>query len=134
MSTKAAQLKHYRNVGLYGDVSEASPHQSIELLFGGLLQSIVLARGHMDRGEVNDKGEQVGRALRVVEGLILSLDHDQGGEVAGNLLKLYDYIAGLLVRANASNDPALFDEATRLVREISSAWSDIPLDLRNAGT
>jgi flagellar protein FliS len=70
----------------------------------------------------------------VVEGLILSLDHDQGGEVAGNLLKLYDYIAGLLVRANASNDPALFDEATRLVREISSAWSDIPLDLRNAGT
>jgi len=129
-SQTAPNLNSYQQVGIYGSASEASPHHGIELMFDGAIQALSKAKGHIDRGEVSDQGEQIGRTLRILEGLVMSLDHEQGGEIAAGLLRLYDYMSRILLQANADNDAKLVDEAIGLFREISTAWSQIPAELR----
>jgi flagellar protein FliS len=72
----------------------------------------------------------ISKAINIIDnGLKSSLDADAGGkagaELVTNLSALYDYIAQRLMYANLRNDPALLDEADRLLDNISSAWREI---------
>ena len=76
----------YRQVGAHSGVENASPHALIQMLFEGLFQSLNAARGAMERGEIEEKGRHLGKAVRILqEGLAAGLDLDKGGELAGNL-------------------------------------------------
>ena len=50
---------------------------------------------------------------------------DKGGEIAGQLAALYDYIGDRLIFANLKNNPAALDEVLMLLGEIHSAWVEI---------
>jgi hypothetical protein len=55
-----------------------------------------------------------------------SLNMEAGGEIAANLADLYDYASRQLVRANIANKPEMLDEVGTLLRQIRSAWIQIP--------
>ena len=126
MNAKAANLKAYRDVNLYGSLTDASPHQVILVMLDTALTRVAQARGHMERGEAQPKTEQIGKALGIVEGLVMSLDPDQGGEIATNLTRLYDYMGRTLLKANLENKVELLDEVLALLQEIKSGWEAIP--------
>lgn len=117
--------QRYANVGAEAAVTDANPHHLVMLLLGGALDRIAAAKGHVQRGEVAQKGECIGKAIGIVSGLRASLDKEKGGEVAANLDALYDYTALRLLEANAHNDPARLDEVASLLGEIKSAWEAI---------
>ena len=95
----------YRQVGAHSGVENASPHALIQMLFEGLFQSLNAARGAMERGEIEEKGRHLGKAVRILqEGLAAGLDLDKGGELAGNLKLLYDYSVKQLTHANDHHD------------------------------
>jgi flagellar protein FliS len=48
-----------------------------------------------------------------------------GAELVADLSAFYDYVTQRLLFANLRNDPALLDEADRLLDNISSAWREI---------
>ena len=118
-------LESYRDVNRYARVAAASPHELVRLMLEGLLGRVNEARGHMERGETAGKGEKIGKALGIVEGLHMSLDKERGGEIAVNLERLYEYISRTLLRANFENDVAPLDEVASLVREIKAGWDAI---------
>lgn len=118
-------LQQYRQVGAYGNLAEASPHQVVQVMFDALLARIAEASGHIERGEVAAKGEKIGKALAIVEALVLGLDKERGGELAQNLERLYDYAARTLLKANAENRADLLKEVTSLLREIKVGWDGI---------
>ncbi|MCY1369029.1 Flagellar secretion chaperone FliS [compost metagenome] len=91
----------------------------------GGLDRIAQAHGAMKRGQVAQKGELIGKAVAIIGGLRDGLDMQKGGELAGNLDRLYDYMTGRLLQANLKNDPDLLDEVAGLLREIKSAWDAI---------
>lgn len=113
----------YQQVGVAGQVADASPHRLIALMLDGALARIAGARGAMDNGDVSAKGLLIGRAIGLVEGLRTSLDQERGGELAANLDSLYEYMGRRLLEANLHNDAAALDEVTGLLREIQSAWT-----------
>jgi flagellar protein FliS len=119
-------LRQYGAVGVSSAVEEASPHRLIQMLMEGALARIAAAIGHLERGEVTDKGRNIGLAISIIGGLQASLDQDRGGEVAGSLDRLYDYLTRRLVEANVSNDRAALEEAHRLVGTLKSAWDEVP--------
>lgn len=123
MST--AGLSSYRSMTAYGGLTDASPHQVIQLMLDGALARIAEASGHLQRGEVAAKGEKIGKALRIIEALMLGLDTERGGEIAGNLERIYDYASRRLLQANVDNDAAVLDEVSSLLREIKLAWDGI---------
>ena len=115
----------YQNVGAEAAVTDADPHRLIQLLLQGAIDRIAVAKGHMQRGEVASKCECIGKAMDIVGGLRGALDHERGGEIAGNLQSIYNYAEQRLLEANAHNDPARLDEVVRLLDDIKGAWEAI---------
>jgi flagellar secretion chaperone FliS len=126
----ASGLDSYRNVGAYGNLAEASPYQVIQLMLDALLSRIAEATGHIERGEVAAKGEKIGKALGIIEGLLLGLDKERGGDIALNLERLYDYASRTLLKANLENRVDLLKEVSSLLREIKLGWDGIAAEAR----
>lgn len=116
----------YRRIGVQTSLHVEDKHQIVNLLFDGVLQEIVKARGAIGRGDIKTKVEAISRALRILEeGLWTSLDRVDGGELAQNLSALYEYCMKQLVLANARNDEALLQEVQSLIDAIAQGWKGI---------
>lgn len=125
-------LQQYENVGVDATAGAATPHQLIQMLLDGALDRIAAAKGMMGRGDFAGKGVALGRALGIVTGLRKSLNHDGGGDVAGNLELVYDYVERRLLEANRNNDVAILDEVARLLGNVKAGWDGIPPEVAAA--
>lgn len=104
----------------------ADPHRLILMLFEGARAAISIARLHMERNEIPEKGAAISKAIDIVNnGLLVSLDKESGGELAERLAALYEYICQRLLWANLKNNLAALDEANQLLGELQSAWAMI---------
>jgi len=116
----------YHQVGVQTQVTDASAHRLIALLFEGFFGALNRARGAMRAGDVQAKGAAIGHAVRIVdEGLKAGLDLNAGGKLAQDLADLYTYIGLRLLHANLRNDEAALDECVRLVTPLRDAWTAI---------
>ena len=70
-------------------------------------------------------GELISKAIGIIGGLREGLDSQQGGEIAANLDRLYEYMVLRLVEANIGNDVTLIDEVADLLRNVKSGWDAI---------
>lgn len=127
-SYQAAQ--HYSSVKVQTNVTDASPHRLIQMLFEGALERIAQAKGAMQQHQVARKGELIGKAVAIVAGLQGSLNDKEGGDLAANLDNLYDYVIRRLSQANYENNPTILDECGRLLGDIKSAWDAIADEVR----
>ena len=126
----ASCVDSYRNVKAYGNLADASPHQVVQLMLDALLSRIAEAAGHLERGETAAKGEKIGKALGIIEALLLGLDTERGGDIALNLERLYDYSSRTLLKANLENRVDLLKEVSSLLREIKLGWDGIAAEAR----
>lgn len=124
VSTRSASA--YKRVGVQTSIDGASPHQLICLLFDALLLSLAKARGALERNDMELKGKEISRAVRILEeGLKDGLNKEQGGELAVNLLGVYNYSISRLTMANIKNDQALIGEVSELIKTVFEAWKSI---------
>ena len=101
----------YASVGLETGMAAASPHKLIVMLFDGALTSLTIALTEMHAKNIAAKGRAISRAIRIIEeGLRASLDKSAGGEIAGSLDSLYEFIASRLLQANLGSGPRLFED------------------------
>lgn len=116
----------YKQVNIETDVSRASPHQLIVLLFNKALNSIKLARLYMQKGNIAGKGTEISKAISIIdEGLRNCLDFEKGGDVAENLENLYQYVSHQLFLANLHNDQEKLQMCFDLLNNIAEAWREI---------
>lgn len=123
-------LDQYKSVGVQSGMTDATPHQMITKLLDGALDRIAAAKGAIDRKEVARKGQLLGSAIAIIDGIRASLDYKRGGEVAANLGSLYDYMERRLLEASVASDVSMLDEVSSLLREIRTGWESIPADVR----
>ncbi|MBG4737150.1 flagellar export chaperone FliS [Pseudomonas aeruginosa] len=116
-------MKQYQQVSIEAQVSDANPHRLIQLLMQGGLERLAQARGAMEREQIPEKGILIGKAIGIIGGLREALDSERGGELAGNLDRLYEYMIARLVEANTSNDTSLLDEVSALLLEVKPTGS-----------
>ena len=65
----------YAKVGLETNVSSASPHALIVMLYDGALVAVLKAIAHMKAGNIAEKGKAVSHAIAIIDnGLRASLD------------------------------------------------------------
>ncbi len=130
MFTQQQALKQYSNVEQNVQAEYATPHQLTKMLFSGSLRALAIAETAMKQKQFQLKGEQLARAINIIEGLDDSLDLEQGGELAENLRGLYVYMVQRLYKSSFDNDPEMVREISSLLQEISSAWDQIPVQER----
>ncbi|MNV38429.1 Flagellar protein FliS [compost metagenome] len=124
--------EQYRKVGVTTSVVDADPHKLVALLLAGACERIRTAEASLQQNDQARKGKAIGEACAIVGHLNGSLDHEAGGEIAGNLSALYDFVIMRLTEGNLQNDPTALKEALGLMVEIDSAWNAIPADQRQA--
>ena len=122
----ARSANAYQRVSVETEVSQADPHRLVSMLFDGLLSNISAARGALSRGDIKTKCQHVGTAIRILEeGLKGTLNLAEGGEIAQNLQRLYDFCVMRLTQANARNDDAIFKEVVEVLTPITDGWRQI---------
>lgn len=127
-------LNQYKAIDLQSRIETASPHELIDLLLQGARTHIATAQGNIQRNEIKEKGEHIGKALSIIEGLKSSLNQDQGGEIAINLLRLYEYIQQILLKANLNNDEDLLAQSNLLLSQVHQAWQLIQPEINDTTT
>lgn len=120
----------YNKVGIDTGVGMADPHKLVLMLFEGAMLAVASASLHMKRhdgvDDVARKGEAISKAINIISnGLKASLDLESGGELAGKLGALYDYMSARLLHANLHDQPAILDEVSHLLAELKGAWEQI---------
>ncbi len=123
--TRKSAAKFYTQVGTQTTLENASPYKLILMLYTGAQERLAIAKGHMERGNIEGKSDRINSAIRIIESLRNNLDFEKGGEISVNLDALYEYMLLRLVQANVKNDPAIIDEVLDLIRELAAGWSGI---------
>lgn len=119
-------ISAYQKVGIDAAIEVADPHRLILLLFSGAQAAVGNARAAMQDKRIAAKGEAISKAIDIIgNGLKVSLDLEQGGEIAERLEALYDYLVLRLLHANLDNDLAALEEVAALLEEIHGAWREI---------
>ena len=119
-------ISAYQKVGVDAAVEVADPHRLILLLFAGAQAAVGNARAAMQDKRTAAKGEAISKAIDIIgNGLKVSLDLEQGGEIAERLDALYDYLVLRLLHANLDNDLPALEEVAALLEEIHGAWREI---------
>lgn len=129
-----AAMQAYRQVDIRHAVEAASPHRLVQMMMERVLAKIAIARGHLERDAVAEKGRHIGDAISILNGLQASLNHTADSAMCGNFDALYDYMTRRLLEANLRNDEAALCEVADLMRELKQAWDAIGEELATQAT
>lgn len=124
-------LQAYKKVSIDSQLSAASPHKVIQMLMAGAIERLIQGKAAMQQGNIAAKGERLGKALDIVISLRTCLSMDDGGDIASNLDALYDFMIRQISQANQNNDGKTIDDVVEMLREIKSAWDQIPVEFHN---
>ena len=124
-------LQAYKKVSIDSQLSAASPHKVIQMLMAGAIERLIQGKAAMQQGNTPVKGERLGKSLDIVISLRTCLSMDDGGDIASNLDSLYDFMIRQISHANQNNDGKAIDDVVEMLREIKSAWDQIPIEERN---
>ena len=79
-----------RAMNAYGQAAETlAPARQLVLLYDGAIRRIKEARDAIGRRAIKERYVAIGKAAAIVDALQACLDHGRGGEIAGNLDRLY---------------------------------------------
>ena len=106
-----------------GQVSSAGPLRIVVLLYEGAIRFGGQALQKFDDPAL--RGSALGRMHRIVSELLSALDHDQGGEIAGNLDALYTYALEAITRANVASDRKALESAIEVLQTLLDGWRGI---------
>jgi len=97
----------------------------VSLLFDGAVNFLKVARMKMEQNDIPGRGIYLGKATAIVSELMKALNMKEGGEIAANLWRLYDFVLDRLLKANLKNDLNSLEEAERVLENIRAGWKDM---------
>ncbi len=113
-------------------VGTASPVDLVVMLYQGVVRFTRAGIAAVEQGDVKAAHTGFVRAQDIIAELVSTLDHERGGEVAQQLLALYDYAFRRLVEANCKKDVVPAREVAQMFRELGIAWQELAARQRQA--
>jgi len=113
-------------------VETAGSVDLVVMLYQGAVKFIRLGIDGIERNDHQAAHTQFMRAQDIIVELIGSLNHEAGGQIAGQLASVYDYSFRRLVTANVKKDTAAAREVIGILRDLGTAWQEIAAQQRQA--
>ena len=82
-------------------------------------------RGKKNPGNIEKISKSILKAQEIITELTVSLDFEQGGEIAKNLFSLYTWFNKELLESNIHQDIKRITAVRNLLGELRSAWTEI---------
>ena len=117
----------YQNAERQAFAESDDPHALIAILFDELLRQMKhFAREAKDSsGKSLEQSEHYSRALTILYGLQSSLNFEEGGEIANNLFRLYEYSRQQLLKTTQSENSTGLKAAIESLDVIRDAWRQL---------
>ena len=115
----------YAQQYVVNDLLDRSPVELIRLLYSKAIDKLRQAVRHTRAGDVRERGMCLARVMEIVAQLHGALNTEDGGVLAADLARLYDYMQQRLIEAAA--DPSAvqqLDEVNVLLGNLYEGWSD----------
>ena len=81
--------------------------------------------GKKDPGRIELIGKAVSKTQDILTELMVSLDFDQGGDIAKNLFALYTWFSRELMDASIKQDTARIMTVRSMLNELRTVWHEI---------
>ncbi len=126
MAYQQSSVNAYRHTS----VRTATQGRIIVMLYDEAVRQIDVALGLLaaDSRQLDKVNNAVVKAQDVVTELIVSLDLEQGGELAQNLLRLYVFFNERLMEGNLKKESPPLQEVRALMTDLRDAWKQIEGD------
>ena len=102
----------------------ASPEKLLLMLYDGAIKFAVQAKEGIKDNDYELANEKIKRVQSIINELMVTIDMDQGGEIADNLYNLYEYMNRRLIQANIRKDSEIVEEVLDLLREMKEGWEE----------
>jgi flagellar protein FliS len=99
--------------------------EAVKQLDQGLELLELNAAGKKDPGRIEQISKAILKTQEIVTELMVSLDFEQGGEIAKNLFSLYTWFNQELLEANIGQDPRRITDIRNMLNELRGAWNEI---------
>ncbi|MDR2404348.1 MAG: flagellar export chaperone FliS [Spirochaetaceae bacterium] len=99
--------------------------EAVKQLDHGLELMAANAREKRDPGKIEQIGKAIVKTQEIVTELMVSLDFEQGGDIAKNLFSLYTWFNQELLESNIAQDIRRITVVRNMVSELRSAWTTI---------
>ena len=106
-------------------VMGASPEQLVALLLEGGQRFLAQAAHAISRKDYAAKGQALNRVSAIIEELALRLDHEGGGELVENLMRLYDWWGREIIDAGAQLEAPRLERVSRQMGEMRQSWEQV---------
>jgi flagellar protein FliS len=81
--------------------------------------------GKKDPGKIEQIGKAILKTQEIITELMVSLDFEQGGDIAKNLFSLYTWFNQELLEANIKQDIRRLTIVRNMLNELRGAWHEI---------
>lgn len=115
----------YKATSLDARAAAANQHEMVRMLLDGLLEELARAEGHIHEKQFEAKGVSLQKCINIVHGLDSMLDLENGGEVATNLHRLYEYSSNQLLLASVKNDASELSAVVRVINDVRAGWENL---------
>jgi flagellar secretion chaperone FliS len=124
----AGRVEAYRRV----EVQSRSPLELVVMLYDGALASLSDARAATASGDARKRGAAVAKALAIICSLQETLNLNDGGAVATELDRLYNYASQRLLDVTVKDDVGAIGEVHKLLAGLRDAWHQIATQYAHA--
>ncbi|WP_232463444.1 flagellar export chaperone FliS [Tumebacillus avium] len=104
-------------------VQTATPERLLLMLFEGAMRFCKEAMLGIEQRNFAVANEKNIRVQNIINELIITLDRGQGGEVAENLLSIYNYLNQRLIEANLKKEKEILEEVYGHLSELHEAFN-----------
>ncbi|MDM8537632.1 flagellar export chaperone FliS [Desulfobacterales bacterium HSG17] len=112
-------LNSYQKAQIY---DEMDPKKLILMLYDGAIKRITLAREGIKNGDVQQRGENLGKAIAIIAELNASLDENIKTEEIVFLRGLYAAMLTELPKVSLNEDITILDRAEKYIKELKKIW------------
>lgn len=112
-------------------IQSASKEKILLMLYEGAIKFVKLSIQALEKNQIKDKCENIGRAYDIILELNNSLDHKVGGAVASQLEQLYMFMTDRLSQANIHNDVESLKTVQKLLETLHQGWAEAIQKLKN---
>jgi flagellar protein FliS len=106
-------------------VNGASPALLVAMLIEKAIASLREAIRAIEAGDVQARWTANNRAGEIINHLWLTLDTDNGGEIAENLDRLYQFMMNHLMGVDLRNDPKPAEDVIVLLEPLLVSWREL---------
>jgi flagellar protein FliS len=104
------------------EVTSMSPSRRVVFLYSHVLANLRQARRFMEQGDIEGRSRVLIKAREVINELLVSLDHEQGGEIAVRLSGLYAWFLLEIDHVERKKDIERLERMTQLVAMLHETW------------